>query len=279
MAELKLAVRLDAIPIDTRRPGGLKKALIAAAALRVDAVELCARQTVRPSELSDTGVRQLRKMLDDLNLRVAAIRFQTRRGYDNPSDLERRVDATKQALSFAYRLGAPVVVNQIGRVQPMPQTDGDEETPQPLSPEMQQLQLVLDDLGRYGARVGAVLAAETGSESGPDLESMLRLSDQAFIAAALNPGQLIINRFDVDEAIAALGNRIHLVCAVDGVLDFAAGRGLMVPLGQGTADFPNLLGRLEDLPYRGPFVVGRGDMPDESAMAEIADGISYLRSL
>ncbi len=280
MAELKLAVRVESIPIDCRRSGGLQKALITAAELGVGAVELCARQTIRPSELSDTGLRQLRKILDDLNLRVASVRFPTRRGYDQPADLDRRIEATKQAMDFAYRIGAPVVVNQIGRVEPV--TDQDETDAEGLprfSPAMNDLRTVLDDLGRYGAKVGAFLAAETGSESGRDLARILELSDQAYIAVALNPGQLIVNRFSVSDAIDSLGDRIRVVYAVDGVLDLAAGRGLMVPLGQGTADFPEMLGRLEDVPYRGPFVLGRPNMTQDTALDELADGVSYLRSL
>jgi sugar phosphate isomerase/epimerase len=133
----------------------------------------------------------------------------------------------------------------------------------------------LDDLGRYGARVGAFLAAETGSESGETLAKLLGSSGDAFIAVALNPGQLIINRQDVREAIAALKERVQLVYAVDGVLDLAAGRGISVPLGQGTADFPELIGLLEDIQYRGRYVVGRAD----STIEELQQGIDYLKNL
>ena len=87
--------------------------------------------------------------------------------------------------------------------------------------------------------------------------------------------QLIINRFDVGEAIAALKERIQLVCAVDGVVDLAAGRGVSVALGQGTADFPELIGALEDQQFRGRYLVGRED----STLAELQHGIEYLRNL
>lgn len=279
MAELKIAVRIDSIPVDLRRPGGLQRALTTAAQLGVSAVELCARTAVRPSELSDTGLRQLRKILSDLDLRVASLRFQTRRGYDNPQDLDRRVDATKEAMRLAYRLGAPVVVNQIGHVPQRRAAGSDEQHGAADDPAWQALQTVLDDLGRYGARVGAFFAAETGTEPGERLAALLDTSDEAFIAVALNPGQLIINRHDVREAIVALRDRIQLVSAVDGVLDLAAGRGLSVPLGRGTADFPELIGLLEDIQYRGDYVVGRKEMPRESALEELQQSVNYLRSL
>ena len=290
MAELKIAVRIDSIPVDLRRRGGLQRALQTAAQLGVSAVELCARTAVRPSEMSDTGLRQLRKMLSDLDLRVASLRFQTRRGYDNPQDLDRRVDATKQAMRLAYRLGAPVVVNQIGRVPEPRGTTAGEQAAETQSgsgdrsgaaedPAWQSLRTVLDDLGRFGTRVGALLAAETGTEPGQRLAALLDTSDEAFIAVALNPGQLIINRHDVREAVVALRDRIQLVSAVDGVLDLAAGRGLSVPLGQGTADFPELIGLLEDIQYRGDYVIGRHEMAPERALEELQQSVSYLRSL
>ena len=258
LAELNVAVRLDTM----RMP--LRRALETAARIGASAVELDARNEIHPSQLSDTGLRQLRKILEDVNLKVASLRFQTRRGYDNPLDLDRRVEATKSAMQLAYRLGAPVVVNAIGVV---PTSDED--------PGWSSLQSVLEDLGRYGTRVGAFLAAETGTESGETLAKLLDSAPDAFVAVALNPGQLIINRHDVHDAISALKDRIQVVCAVDGVLDLAAGRGLSVPLGQGTADFPELIGLLESVQYRGRYVVGRAD----STIEEIQQGVDYLRNM
>ncbi|MCH1493778.1 MAG: TIM barrel protein, partial [Rubripirellula sp.] len=137
------------------------------------------------------------------------------------------------------------------------------------------LQQVMDDLGRHGARVGAFLCAETGSESGQQLADLLDSNHESFVGVAFNPGQLIINRFSASEAIDALGDRIQIVHALDGVLDLAAGRGIAVPLGLGSADFPELLGKLEDHKYRGKFVVGRNDSKPE----ELVDAVRYLREL
>ncbi len=242
----------------------VKRALQLAASMGASAIELDARNGIRPTDLSETGLRQFRKMLSDLNLRVSSIRFQTRRGYDVEQDLERRVDATKSAMRFAYDLGCPVVVNQIGSI---PESDED--------PRWAPFQAVIQDIGRYGAKIGAFFAAETGTESGETLSDFLGDEDDAFVAVALNPGQLIVNRLSVTDAVTALKRRIQIVNAVDGVLDLSAGRGIHVPLGQGTADFPQLLGMLEDIQYRGHFVVGRGD----SSVEELQQGVEYLRNM
>ena len=254
----RIALRIDAL----RMP--LRQSFEFAARMSVKYIELDGRNQVRASELTETGIRQLKKLLDDYDLRVGAIRFQTRRGYDNPNDLEQRVDATKATMQLAYRLGTNIVINNIGHVPE------DSE-----SQAWQDLQSVIHDLGRHGARVGTFLAAETGSEPGERLGKMLDGSDDGFVAVALNPGQLIINRESVPEAITALKTKIQVDCAVDGVLDLAAGRGIAVPLGQGTADFPELLGMLENVEYQGRLIVGRA----ESTPVELHDGVQYLNSL
>lgn len=319
---------MDAIPGTGASATALRKSLTIAASMGVRSVELCGRTHVPVSELSDTGVRTLRKILDDLNLRIASIRFQTRFGYDVTDHLDERVDATKSAMKTAYRLGAPLIVNQIGTVPPPPQNidqavkkagsslllgssfetddaDWSNDLPADLAAELansiassrigkaiagqgakgseasrwETLREVMEDLGRYGAKVGCFLAAETGTESGKDLAALLDAIPDTFVPVALNPGQLIINRFRVDEAINALAPRISIVHAVDGVVDLAAGRGVSVPVGEGTADFPSMLGRLEDIPYRGPFVVGRPEMRPETAIMELQQSLEYLRNL
>jgi sugar phosphate isomerase/epimerase len=66
------------------------------------------------------------------------------------------------------------------------------------------------------------------------------------------------------------------VHAKDGVRDLAIGRGLEVPVGRGVADFPTLLGVLEQRDYRGYFTLER---TGENSVFEIGQAVKYLRSL
>ena len=258
MAELNLAIRIDSLGLP------LKRALDVAAEMGIRKVELNGRAEIHPDALTETGLRHLKKLLEERNLLVASLRFQTRRGYDNPFELERRVEATKAAMALAYKLGTQTVINSIGFIP------DDEKDPRYVS-----LQEVLSDLGKYGARIGAFLAAETGSESGPTLANLIEKDEEGFIAIAFNPGQLIVNRHSLPEALTALRQRIQVVCATDGVLDLAAGRGINVPIGEGTADFPQIFATLEDVGFRGPCIVGRAD----SSLAELQQGVQYLGNL
>ena len=74
MLQIKLGLELATL----RLP--LKKGLLIARELGAEAVEIDLRNELRPEDLSRTGVRHLRKMLDDLNLRISAVAFRTRRG-------------------------------------------------------------------------------------------------------------------------------------------------------------------------------------------------------
>ena len=257
---LKIAVQLASL----RLP--LRKGLIAAARVGASGVEIDARGELRPQELSQTALRDLRRLLDDLNLRVSAVGFQTRRGYDVADELERRVTATKAAMKMAAELGAAVVVNQIG---PVPQDTN--------SRERTLLVQTLADLSAYGQHVGALLAAQTGTESGADLAHLLAALPERGIGVDLDPGNLIVNGFSPLEAVEALGPQILHVHARDAVRDLARGRGLEVPLGRGTADFAALLGALEDHQYRGYFTIAREESDDPEF--EIGEAVKYLKNL
>lgn len=260
MPEIKIAVQAKSARLPLRRLLPIIKLW------HVHAVELDARGDANPQELSQTGRRQLRKLLEDYELRVAAVSFRTRRGYDTAAELDRRIEATKAAMKLAYDLGASWVVNQVGRVAEESQ-----------SPRWNMLVEALADLGQFGQRTGALVAAETGSESGADLARLLQALPHGSLGVAFNPGKLIINGFSPHEALTALGPNISYVYAQDGVRDLAQGRGIEVQLGRGSADVPALLGALEEHDYRGYWTV-LGEQ-SENPVEEMSDAVSYLRSL
>ena len=252
----------------------LKRALTIAAQMKADAVEIDARHELRAEVQSQTAIRQFRKMLDDLNLRLAALAFPTRRGYDNPEMLDRRVAATKEALRLASELGAGVVVNRVGQV---PSASELKEEDDEASGRWNSLCEVLSDLGQFGDRQGAILTAETGDESGEDLAHLLRSLSGGSIGVALNPGNLILADFSPLEAIAQLGSRIRYVRARDAVRQGRSQRGSEVALGRGSIDPPALLAALEEHDYCGMITIERRESHDP--LLEIGQAITYLRNL
>ncbi|MCG8586563.1 MAG: sugar phosphate isomerase/epimerase, partial [Pirellulales bacterium] len=159
----------------------LKKALAKAAELGASAVSFDARHQLDAAQLSDTGVRQLRKMLEDLDLRVSAVSFPTRRGYDEPDRLEARIEASRRAMKLSADLGCRVLVNRVGAIP------SEEAIADSLLVE------VLEDLGRTGQKYGVWLAADTGVEGGEDLERLLAALSGGALAINLNPGLLTVH--------------------------------------------------------------------------------------
>ena len=78
-----------------------RKALIRAAELGAEAVEIDARHELQLGEMSQTAIRQISKLLNDHGLHISALSFNTRRGYNVMADLDRRVAATRQAMLLA----------------------------------------------------------------------------------------------------------------------------------------------------------------------------------
>src|SRR5262249_36132718 len=108
MPALKIAIQLASLRLPFR------KAIAVAAQLGASGVEIDARGEIKPGDLTQTGLREVRRLLEEHDLRVVAVGFHTRRGYDASDEIDRRVAATKAAMKFAADLRAPVVINQIG---------------------------------------------------------------------------------------------------------------------------------------------------------------------
>jgi sugar phosphate isomerase/epimerase len=244
----------------------IRQALLAAARLGAEGVEIDARHELVPAEMSTTGIRQFRKMLDDLHLRVAAVTFPTRRGYDEPDDLERRVFATQAAMKFAYELGARVVINRVGQA---PDQEDD--------PRFARLVEALTALGAYGERVGVRLAAQTAGVGTAQLTRLLAALPEGTLGVDLHPTGLIVAGESPRDAVAELGTHVIHVHACDAVRDVSAGRAVEVELGRGTADFSELLGRLSEFDYRGWVTIERRDAADP--VTDLENAVAFLRSL
>jgi len=242
-----------------------RKALEVASKLKAESIEIDARNEVRPADVAGTALRQLRKLLDDLNLKVVSVRFATSRGYETTEELDRRIEGTKRAMKLAFDLGANVVVNSAGYIDQAPD-----------APSREILRGVLSDLGKYSQHVGAMLALETGAESLSTLGSLIDSLPQASVGVTLNPGNLIVNGFGLED-LPSVAKHVMLVHAKDGLPDRARGRGTQVPLGRGLAEFPRIIACLAEHSYRGCYIVER-DMASDP-VSEFDASIQYLRSL
>lgn len=260
MLQLKKAIRLESL----RQP--FKQAIVTAASLGADAIEINGRTELRPSEMSRTAIRHLKKMLADLNLQVSAVQFPTRRGFEVTEDLDRRIDATKAAMKMAYELGCNIVINRIGRIPNDVQ-----------HPAWQTLTQALTDLGAHSQKSGAWLAAKAGSETPELLKQLIDSLPIHSIVVDFDPGDFLINGISPTDAMKMLSEHVMSFRARDAVQDLSQGRGVEVQLGRGSVDWASLLGSLEERGYSGYVTVERES--ESNSIEECGQAMEYLTNL
>jgi sugar phosphate isomerase/epimerase len=266
MDSSRLAVATVALSSD------LRTALERARTLGVRGVEIDARGGLDPEQVSQTGLRQIRKWLDDAGLVVAAVAFRTRGGYADADRLEGRIAATKRSLELAHDLGAQVVLNQIGDVPP-PATDPEAEP----DPQWRLLIDVLTDLGSWGQRVGATLCAEAGRAGPDDLLRVIASLPEGSLRCDLVTGALVVHRHDPVEAIEKLSGHIGYVHATDAVGGAFTGRGRAAVLGTGHVDLAAVFGTLEERGYRG--WIGLEPAGERGGVAELTAAVQFLHGM
>jgi len=261
----------------------LRSALRRARMLGLEGVEIDARNGLgsdglgpgatgglRTGGLSQTGCRQIRKWIEDEGLAVAAVAFPTRGGYGDAERLEGRIAATKEAMSLAHALGASVVTNHVGEIPPA-SADGAGD------PRWKLLVEVLTDLGTWGNRSGAVLAAEVGRASPADLVRLLAALPEGAIGCHLVTGSALVHGHDPVAAVSSLGPHLLHVHATDAIAGTFAGRGRAVVLGTGQVDIPAVLAALDDRAYRG--WIGIEPVDTIGTDAEIAAAIKAIAAV
>ncbi len=234
-----------------------RKALHTAAQIGCAGVEIDAREELRPADLSDTGLRQLRKMLDDLNLRVAAVAFPTRGGFGEPARQQRRVDAALEAMQMASRLGCRAMLVNVQDAEG--------------AAEGGPLHAALELLAERGLHYGVQLVGRGGAVPAAVLNEFAESLPEHGLLFDLDPGEIVSSGGSVAELLSGLGARVGSVHATDAYRDLGASSGVEVQLGRGAVDYAEVLGLLEEFDYRGWLTVARrgGDQPVEDMAAAV----------
>lgn len=260
METSRLSVPAAALAADFRR------ALRIARDLGVGGIELDARSGLDPAQVTQTGLRQIRKWLGDEGLVVSAVAFPTRGGYSDADRLEGRIAATKAALKLAFDLGASVVLNHVGEI-PADDTTAD----------WRLLVDVLTDIGNYGQHVGATLCAEVGRAAPADLARVIKALPEGSLTCDIVTGAMVVHGHDPAQGVADLAGHIGSLHATDAVAGPFAGRGRAVVLGTGQVELPPVLAALEERGYQG--WIGLEPVEAREAREELVDAVDFVRSL
>lgn len=241
----------------------LKEAVRTAAEMGASGVQFDVGHELRPTDLSDTGRRQLLHYLDELNLAAASLRFTARRAFYDQQRLDERVDAVKVSLQLAFQLKCRVVTGRIGRVPA-----------DPASAEYRLLRDVLNDVARCSNRVGAVFAVTPSGDSADALARLLDAVTDGPMGVNFDPAIFIMHGQGPSDALRRLHTLVHHVQVRDAVRE-VDGTGVEVPVGRGEVEWDELLALLEETDYRGWLTVDRTQGEDKQA--DCARAVQYLQ--
>jgi len=242
----------------------LRTVLTQAAQWGVSGLQLNATGDVAPERLTETGRREFRHRLRSYSLEVSALYCPLRSGFDVPERLTERIDRLKEAMTLSYDLGAKIVVVQAGGVP----TDVN-------SPAGKLMMESLTALGQYGDRIGAILALESGLDSGEKLNEFLNRFDSGSIAVNYDPANMLIHGYDPVGNLLPLKGKIVHTHARDARPSAVSRAASEVALGAGHIDWMLYTATLEAMEYRGYLAVERET--SENRLADVEAGVKFLR--
>jgi len=257
---MKIGVRLESLGVPVR------KGLAEAERFGVRGVQVDAAGDLAPDRLTATGRRAFRHLLRGHGLELTALGCPLRHGFDTPENLQPRIEHVRKVMTLAFELGTRVVVVEAGRISDKPD-----------DPRAALLTESLLALGQHGDRVGAVLAVETGAESGNALRQFLDGLDPGGLGVNYDPANLLMNRFDPLAELPPLSGRIVHAHAKDARRGGASRSAQEVPLGHGDIDWLQVVGTLSAQDYRGYLTVEREVGTNRAA--DVAAGVVFLRRL
>ncbi len=242
----------------------LREKVRIAAEYGANGIQFDLRYELRPADLSATGRRQVRHLLDEQGLALAPALFPLRKALAELQGLEERIAGITAALRFAGELKADVLLIRPGAV---PAADSKDR---PLFLE------VLNDLVRVGDHVGVTLALTTGRDTPEAFAGILSDVTSGPIGVNVDPAAAVMAGHDPAVAIRLLHPYLRNVRIRDGLSE-SDGAGVEVPVGRGDVDWESVLAALADSESAAWLTADR--TTGEDPARDAARAIAYIKNV
>jgi L-ribulose-5-phosphate 3-epimerase len=257
---MKLGVCLESMGVPIR------EGMPIAARLGVQGLQVNALGEFAPTYLGETGRRELRNMLRSYALSLTALQCPLRRGLDLAEDLQPRIDYIRQVMALAFEMGPRVVVI------PLPKLPTEEEVNR-----AQLLRESLADLGRYGDRIGTLVALEIGLDPPEKVLEYLQSFDLGSLKINYDPANLVVNGIDPIAGLLTLNKEIVHFHARDARRSTISQGAEEVALGAGDIDWLKLVATLASIEYHGWLTLERHG--GDSRLKDITNGVAFLKRM
>ncbi len=236
-----------------------------AADLGVEGLQFDLREELPPTALTETGRRDFLHRLRERGLQVASGWVPLQRPLASEYQLERRLAFLREAMTFAFQLGAPTLCFRCGRI------------PEDLSnDEGRTLVEILADLADHANHVGVVLGLTPSADTAAQLVKLVSQIKTGPIGIDFDPAHFAMSGQPVVDSLRALHAHIVHVQLRDGMRDLAGG-GSELAVGQGIVDWTELVALLGEMDYRGWLTAIRTQGDDKPA--DIARGLRFVKQL
>lgn len=239
--------------------------LVSASNLGVEGVQFDLRNEVVAAELTETGRRQFLHRVRELNLTLSGASYPLSRPLTEETEIDRRVDELRNAMTFAYSLKVTTLCCKVGRIP----EDRD-------SRSRKLLVEILTDLAGHANRVGTVLCITPTNDSAEDLLALIQEVKSGPIGIDYDPAHFALTGRSNTEAMRVLHSVIMHVQLRDGFKGFDGG-GQEAAVGSGVVDWTELLAVLGEIDYRGWLTAVRNQGDDRAN--DIVRAVKYVGRL
>ena len=180
-----------------------------------------------------------------------------------------RVESMKRAGTFARELGVPAVITHLGFIPENPSDQGFCETV-----------AAVRHIARFYERLGVEFWFETGQETPVTMLRLIQAVGTPNLGINLDPANLILyGKGSPVDALDVFGPWVRNIHAKDGLYPTDPLKlGHEVKVGQGRVRFPEFVRRLNEIEFKGEFIIER-EISGGQQRRDIAETITYLRSL
>lgn len=243
----------------------LRRAIEFAMECRAGGVQFDLRNQLLPRDFGDTARRQLLHELRERDLEPASGTFRLRSPLASQSRLDERLQAIRQAITFAAQLKIRLLTIRPGRI---PSTEQ--------AAERDMLIAIVSDLATHGNREGVVLGLLPSGDSADRMLPFVESIRTGPVVAVADVASWALSGQSVSNQMRTLHAVIGHIEVRDAVRD-QDGTGKEVPVGRGEIDWDEVAGLLEEMGYSAWLNVDRtsGAHPDE----DIANAVKYLQNL
>lgn len=180
-----------------------------------------------------------------------------------------RVAALKKGADFAHKIGLPAIITHLGFI---PENPGDPALPGVVE--------AVKSIALHLKSHGMEFWFETGQETPVALLRLIKAVGTGNLGVNLDPANLILyGKANPIDALDVIGPYVRNIHAKDGMYPTdPMSLGREVKVGEGRVRFPEFVRRLNEIGYKGEFIIER-EISGEQQRKDIAETVNYLESL